>query len=173
VKWLLDHGANLNIGKKHMWNPSSEFSTESGQVLDLAACASTVKVFDLLLKHGARLELSLALHRAASAKFTDERRKLMEHLIEDFHIGVNQKDDSMGPRRIGTPLFYAARRGNLQGTRLLLKHGADATIKNHWGVTAVDEAERFRSKEVADLLRGSLAISEMAKVQIGDHGRTM
>jgi ankyrin repeat protein len=121
----------------------------------MAACASTVRVFDLILKQGAQLEPSFALHNAASVEFTDERKKLMEHLIKDHHVDVNQIDDAMGPHAKGTPLFYAARSGNIEGTRFLLEHGADASVKNHRGLTAADDAERFSKKEVADLLRES------------------
>ena len=155
VQWFLDHGADPRVGKREQWNPGSPLTFQSGQLLDFAACGSTLSVFELLLRHGAQLKLSLALHNAAGTKFTDERRKLMQFLIEERHVNINQLDTVMGPRKIGSPLFYAARNGNTEGVKLLLDYGANAPLKNHRAVTAADEAERFGKKAVVDLLRQS------------------
>ena len=158
VQWFLNHGANPNVGRKDEWDPDSAFSSNSGQVLNHAACASSLSVFELLLRHGAQLELSFALHNAAGTKFTDERRKLMQFLIEVRHVDINQLDTAMGPRKIGSPLFYAARNGNTEAIKFLLEHGADATLKNHRDITAVGEAEWFHQEEAAELLRKSLPV---------------
>jgi ankyrin repeat protein len=153
VQYLLENGANPNLGKEHLWSSDSMLCMESSQVIRNAAAVATVQVFDLLLKYGARLGGSLALHEAVSPTFTREREQMIEHLIMVHQVAVNELDDAMGPRREGTPLHYAARRSNVAAARLLLKHGADATIRNCWGKTAGDEAENHRSKELAHLLR--------------------
>ena len=153
VRWLIDHNANPSIGREELWDSQSTFITKSGHVLCNAAGESTVEIFDLLVERGAPLGLSLALHQAASAPFTDERKRMMTHLIQIYRMDVNELDDPMGPRRKGTPLFYAARSGNVEGAKLLLDHGADLAIQNCWGRTALGEAEQFGQPKVAELLR--------------------
>lgn len=86
----------------------------------------------MLQKHCARLERSLALHHAVLSPFTAEREKMMEHLVKDLRMDVNHLDSATFLGQEGTPLHYAADQSNIGAARLLLRHGADASIRNRW-----------------------------------------
>jgi Ankyrin repeats (3 copies)/SLBB domain len=58
-------------------------------------------------------------------------------LLAQPHINVDVPDQSGG-----TALMYAAQHGSVDIADLLLKAGADPRLKNSWGQTATDMAER-------------------------------
>ena len=49
-----------------------------------------------------------------------------------------------------TPLWLAARTGNLSMVELLMDAGADATIKNDENLTPQDVAVKFKKEKVAE-----------------------
>lgn len=51
-----------------------------------------------------------------------------------------------------TPLMYSAKYGELNFAKALLKAGADATIKNSEGQTALDYAVKYKKSEIQTLL---------------------
>jgi ankyrin repeat protein len=54
----------------------------------------------------------------------------------------------------GTPLMWAAVYGNDDAARLLLSRGADASLKDNEGITAVQWAVRNKRDSVVPILRG-------------------
>ena len=75
------------------------------------------------------------LHYAASGD-TDQQPAMVALLLENFAY-----IDSASPNA-STPLMMAAQYGSADVARLLLKEGADSTLKNKLGLTAVDFARR-------------------------------
>jgi ankyrin repeat protein len=55
-----------------------------------------------------------------------------------------------------TPLMMAAQYGNSETVKLLLDAGADPTLKNSLGLTAIDFALSVRKKDSADLLAAAI-----------------
>ena len=55
-----------------------------------------------------------------------------------------------------TPLMMAAMYGTPAAVRLLLVAGADATLKNEQGLTAIDFAHRASRQEVADMIAAAI-----------------
>ena len=55
-----------------------------------------------------------------------------------------------------TPLMMAAMYGNASTLKLLLDEGADPTLKNQLGLTAVDFAQRADRKEMVDLIGAAI-----------------
>jgi len=51
-----------------------------------------------------------------------------------------------------TPLMMAAHYGNPAVVKLLLEEGADPSIKNQQGLTALDFAQRANRAEVAEII---------------------
>lgn len=49
-----------------------------------------------------------------------------------------------------TPIMMAARAGKIQTVKLLLDSGADVTLKNDVGMTAIDLARKFDHDDIAD-----------------------
>lgn len=71
-------------------------------------------------------------------------RGLVALLLAQPHIKVDAADGGGW-----TPLMYAADRGSVDIEDMLLKAGADARLKNSWGQTAADLAERAIAKRKA------------------------
>jgi len=81
-----------------------------------------------------------ALHYAAAAGHDDIVRLLLE---EHAYI------DAESPNKT-TPLMMAARGGFIMTVKLLLDEGADMTLKNDKGMTALDFAKQHDKKDIAE-----------------------
>lgn len=57
--------------------------------------------------------------------------------------------DAESPNKT-TPIMMAARGGHILTVKLLLDEGADATLKNDLGMTAIDFAEKYNFKDIAE-----------------------
>ncbi len=57
--------------------------------------------------------------------------------------------DAESPNKT-TPIMMAARGGHIYTVKLLLDEGADATLKNELGMTAIDFAEKHEFKDIAE-----------------------
>ncbi|WP_442782554.1 ankyrin repeat domain-containing protein [Collimonas fungivorans] len=55
-----------------------------------------------------------------------------------------------------TPIMMAARGGKIETVKLLLDSGADVTLKNDVGMTAIDLAKKFDHNDIADGLTSRL-----------------
>ena len=72
-------------------------------------------------------------------------------LLLDHHAYI----DAESPNKT-TPLMMAARYGSPQGVQLLLEEGADPTLKNEQGLTALDFAVQAERKDAAALINTAL-----------------
>lgn len=84
-----------------------------------------------------------ALHYAAAKGNLDIIALLLEH---SAYI------DTESPNKT-TPLMMAVRSGKSEAITLLLDEGADATIKNQLGLTALDFALKYEQQEIAEILK--------------------
>ena len=71
----------------------------------------------------------------------------MVRLLLEHHAYI----DSESPNRT-TPLMMAAHYGNSAVVKLLLEEGADSSVKNEKGLTAIDFARLAGRKEAADII---------------------
>lgn len=144
LKYLLEHGADPNLGPPLSPQPDSQPIPSSGSTLNCAASVATPDTFDLLLHHGARIENSQPLHMAAASPEDDVGRfPMLEYLLRkgcDVNAG-DDDDDARGFRAVGPPLLYAVRQGQVRRAKWLLGHGADARIEGSGGATALRLAE--------------------------------
>lgn len=83
------------------------------------------------------------LHYAATVGHLD-----MFRLLLDAHAYI----DAESPNKT-TPLMMAARSKNILAVKFLLDEGADVSLKNDQGLTAIDFADRSDAKDIADGLR--------------------
>uniref|UniRef100_A0AAR2IQQ3 Poly [ADP-ribose] polymerase n=1 Tax=Pygocentrus nattereri TaxID=42514 RepID=A0AAR2IQQ3_PYGNA len=103
--------------------------------LHLAAGYNNLEVAEYLLEHGADVNAQdkgglIPLHNAASYGHVD-----IAALLIKYNTCVNATD-----KWAFTPLHEAAQKGRTQLCALLLAHGADPTMKNQEGQTALDLA---------------------------------
>ena len=121
VRWLLEHGANPNVGTRNDSKP-----------LIVAAEHRRVKTVRLLLEHGADPNAAdkngwTALLASACADSTEAVCLLLEH-----GAAID------AARTLGdTPLMLAAQHAATRAARLLLDQGADPNATNHRGRTAL------------------------------------
>ncbi|XP_031550786.1 transient receptor potential cation channel subfamily A member 1-like, partial [Actinia tenebrosa] len=118
VSFLVDHGMDLNPRDREKCTP-----------LLLAAAHGCSPVVSLLLEKGADVTCKddknrTALHWAVGQDKTIERL-LKDERVHDNKL-VNQQDSTGA-----TTLHYAAQGGFLKSVLLLLKNGADPSLKNH------------------------------------------
>lgn len=81
-----------------------------------------------------------ALHYAASIGNNEIVQLLLDH---SAYI------DAESPNKT-TPLMMAARAGKIMTIKLLLDEGADATLKNELGMSAIDFARKFEFNDIVE-----------------------
>jgi uncharacterized protein len=86
------------------------------------------------------------LHYAATGGHTE----IIAILLEE-HAFI----DAESPNKT-TPLMMAAMYGSTAAVRLLLQEGADATMRNELGLSAVDFAQRGNRKDAAELIAAAI-----------------
>lgn len=86
------------------------------------------------------------LHYAATAG----NLEIMEILLEE-HAFI----DAESPNK-STPLMMAAKYGSTAAVKLLLEAGADPTLRNELGLSAVDFAQQANRKDAADLIAAAI-----------------
>ena len=95
------------------------------------------------------------LHYAASGT-TPQQTALIALLLERHaYIDAGSPNGS-------TPLMMAAQYGTRESVLLLLKEGADASLKNQLGLSAVDFALRAERQDLADAIAARMARSQPA-----------
>jgi ankyrin repeat protein len=86
------------------------------------------------------------LHYAATGGHLEVMALLLEH-----HAFI----DAESPNKT-TPLMMAAHYGSAEAVKLLLEAGADTTMRNELGLTAMDFAHRANRKESAELIAAAV-----------------
>ncbi|SNS78652.1 hypothetical protein SAMN06265795_106175 [Noviherbaspirillum humi] len=125
--------------------PNVNLEARSGNgdtALMIAAYKTNLPAVKALLDKGAEVNRPgwAALHYAAAAGSNDIVALLLERYA---YI------DAESPNKT-TPIMMAARGGHILTVKLLLDEGADVTLKNDQGMTAIDFAEKFNHKDIAE-----------------------
>lgn len=89
------------------------------------------------------------LHYAASGTGASQPAMIALLLENSAYIDAASPNGS-------TPLMLAAQYGTRESAKLLLDEGADPTLKNQLGLTAVDFALRAQRKDLADQLAAAI-----------------
>jgi ankyrin repeat protein len=116
--------------------------------LMIAAFKGHRHAVDVLLAKGAQVNRPgwTALHYAAAGGHTEIVQTLLEK-----HAYI----DAASPNRT-TPIMMAAWGGHIYTVKLLLDEGADATLKNDIGMTAIDFAKSVGRHDIAEGLEFQL-----------------
>jgi len=119
--------------------------------LMLAALQGDLALARRLIARGAEVNKPgwTALHYAAS--HPEVGSDAVVALLLEHHAYI----DAESPNRT-TPLMMAARYGHLRVVKRLLDEGADATLRNEQGLTALDFARQAQREEAARLVTTAL-----------------
>lgn len=144
VKWLLAHGAD----------PNANTLSLTHSALDVAAMHATPEIAGMLLKHGAQLNGSHALKRAAHYGRLDMMAYLLEHGAQIDDI-PDSEFISDGERQagLGTALHEAVRANQMDAVRLLLEKGANPSVKNSLGKAPIDYALENNNRDMVGLFK--------------------
>ena len=130
-------GISRELAKIHA--PSEEIIREAG--------LETVAAVQLLLKHGANINLQDHMGRTALHKASQCGDAGMMELILDHNADVDALDhDGL------TPLHLAIYKGHLETVQLLLKRGASVALRNENGQTALHRASECGQSDIIQLL---------------------
>jgi hypothetical protein len=139
MKWLIDHGGELELG-----------------MIETAAWANvSVPVMEILVERfGVQpLQGTASLQMAASRGFRD----LVEYLLV-IGLNVNETPAPIDPRESGpyTALYEAVHNHHVDVVRLLLEHGADVDMPTgtYSGMSALQIAREEGNDEILSLLLG-------------------
>lgn len=120
--------------------------------LMMAALKGHLALAKKLIERGADVNKPgwTALHYAA----TNGHLAIMELLLENHaYIDAESPNGS-------TPLMMAAHYGTPAAVKLLLEAGADPTLKNQLGLTAIDFAHRANRKDLVELIAASVRAAQ-------------
>lgn len=120
-----------------------EARAKNGDTALMIACFKGNRAaVDALLAKGAEVNRPgwTPLHYAAAIGNNDIVKVLLD---KSAYI------DAESPNKT-TPMMMAARGGHILTVKLLLDEGADATLKNELGMSAIDFAEKFNHKDIAE-----------------------
>jgi ankyrin repeat protein len=117
-------------------------SGNGDNALMIAAFTGNRPAVEALLAKGAEVNRTgwTPLHYAAAIGNNDIVRLLLD---KSAYI------DAESPNRT-TPIMMAARDGHILTVKLLLDEGADATLKNDLGMTAIDFARKHNHMDIAE-----------------------
>lgn len=142
LRWLLEHGADPNANR-----------CNTRSALECAIMRASTEVTELLLRHGAQLKNTSALKIAGYFGRTDMLLQLLQHGVDINEIPDN--DEMMDAERavgLGTALHEAAKNGQKAAVELLLEKGANPSLKDSLGKTALDLAKDKHHHDVVDIL---------------------
>lgn len=120
-------------------------TAQGESALMIAAIRGRLAEARALVARGANVNQTgwTALHYAASG--TQPQQTALIALLLEHHAYIDA-----GSPNGSTPLMMAAQYGTRESVQLLLDEGADASLKNQLGLSAVDFALRAERKDVAD-----------------------
>lgn len=144
VRWMLNHGADPSREEAppaHHTPFDGPAYAHSGASLNAAASSGSLEVFNLVIEHGANLENSVAVHRAAASwNEGSERLPIMARILE-LGTDVNGLDELEGPYGCGTALHHATICNMNARAKFWLANGADPLTHSRMGVSSFQEAK--------------------------------
>ncbi len=139
ITLLHEYGADLETRNSFQYTPliTAANSRKKSAVIELLRLGAQVDAMTTLD--------TTALANASYRGYAD----IMEVLLD---AGANI--DIVNKQETKTPLMYTAENGHIEATALLLKRGADRTVRDRYGKTAAEIARERGHEELAKLIEG-------------------
>jgi len=128
IKILLDHGADVNATGPNGKMAIHFAIRRSGDKTD------ALKIAHMLIEHGADLDPEKEENSTALRAAMHDRADMLELFLK------NGADPNKHSKEMKYPIHYAVYNGDLQSVKLLKEYGADLTVKDKAGKTALDHA---------------------------------
>lgn len=147
IEALIDSGANVDLcgsGNTALFNELLYFMHSDDRSED--AVFAVEQVLHLLLNKGASAEdnkNNTIIHYLSYAGDIS----LLTRYLEQFPYMVNQQND-----KGATPIIWAINGNSFETVATLLKYGADVSLKDYSGLTAMDYAKKSQNESIIDLL---------------------
>lgn len=146
TRWLLDRGADPNQRCRLDVTP-----------LSYAATRAPVHIIKILLDHGGDMQKGEPLENALDGendvvevvRLFHEHGALLNQTMYKNHPWSWRLFLTLG---LGTPLHKAAKLGKLDAMRYLLSQGADTSIQDWFGLTAMDWAKQAGQLDAVKIL---------------------
>ncbi|KAJ7479726.1 ankyrin repeat-containing domain protein [Mycena latifolia] len=141
AQWMIDHGADPNHYQRNF-----QWTTLA------TACQSSLAMVKLLLKNGASIHDSGAMHAAA-------RRGRIDVLAFLLYLGADIDEVPTSAwilhsePQISTPLHAAVKENQRSAVSFLLARGADISVENSEGKTILEVARDSPYRELAELIQ--------------------
>lgn len=146
TRWFLEHGANPNTQCEVDCTP-----------LSYAVRNARLSVIELLLSHGGDVRKGQLLQHAV---FRDKDLEDVISLLVERGAPLNATMYEDGPTlmrffpmSLGSALHVATEQGKTNAVRLLIHLGADTSVKDANGDTALECAQKWNKPEIVRLLR--------------------
>lgn len=150
MRWFLEHDAN----------PNARAEGRDITPLSLAVMHGSFGTIKLVFQYGGSAVYGQLL-KMASGRTDLDSVPILQFLFDHGDARVNNTYMGDLPEQYqglddAAPLHHAARVGNIDTVRWLLKHGANPTVRNRrvirYGTTPLDSALFFKHEEIAELL---------------------
>ena len=175
VDWLLDHGADVTLGRETCSTPVycalREQHTEiASYLIDRGGKSTLHQAIQCNNLARARQKLNAGadanheedphvISTPLETAIWDDLTEMVELLLE-FGADPNQQGESHHTERGmtggDTPLHTAVYKGSAKMVKVVLAHGADPNITNAAGVNAIDLAERRNHTHLARLMEAHI-----------------
>ncbi len=134
IKLIAENSNNINAQDRYIRT-----------ALDYAIITGNEKIFKFLIDKGAKSSETDFTHSELLEALDKNYTNIAKFLIDKVCINARNK-------RGQTTLIIASKKNNIDIVALLISKGADITIKDIWGYTAIDYATRNKNWNIVKLL---------------------
>lgn len=152
LTFVLEHGADPGRDPEHF----GERDWSQGVPLDLASSRGLLEAVRALLLHGAKIEDTEALQRAAMGGQVEVMKMLLEAGASVDQVLSPRMECYYDRPPFGTALHHAVRYDQPQSVEFLLRRGASTAMLDSEGLSPFQRAQEGGNQRILDLFQHSV-----------------